>query len=175
MSEASIGGMPGAIRCCSNTNYWLGCQWKGPIGTCCKSPIPNKLVSSSAALQRESSITALLRWRPLRVPQPEAFLRGLLSQYQEHLPTKTHTRTKNQNSYLCSLRPCCRSCTAPDHKSQHVKTCRMMLGRPILAWSKEQRPANRKENGTKELNPRLWFCGFSFLEECTLYSGDCGM
>ena len=75
----------------------------------------------------------------------------------------TKNNVFSNNSYVCFLRPCYKLCTAPDHKSQHGKTCRMMLGRPILAWSKEKRTTSRKKKGTKKLNPRLWILLLFFL------------
>ena len=105
------------------------------ISSCCRSPLPNKLITSSAALQHESSITQLLRRSPLRVPSQKHSCGASSHNIKNICQPKKNTKNNvfSNNSYVCFLRPCYKLCTAPDHKSQHGKTCRMMLGRPILA------------------------------------------
>lgn len=75
--------------------------------TCCKKIIPNGLITSSAAYR-------VAQMKATACPQPEAFLRGPLSQYQQHCPTKNYKKRDMLGELLCRF-------PEPDHVASHAQ------------------------------------------------------
>ena len=111
--------------------------------------------------------------KPPACPQPEAFdafLRGLLSQYQEHLPTKNHTKNQTcwKNSYVCSLRPMLQDMHGARPQVPTWKDLQDDVGSPILAWSESNIPLTARKRTQTTWTQDFGFCCFSFSEECIL-------